>query len=98
MIISPILPQIGDDLDIADAVLGTLVTAYSLMVGVFAILSGPVSDRIGRRRILLTGCGVMTIALAANRLFFVFPSARVFARRRIVFDVIGHGAQEALAP
>ena len=55
MIISPILPQIGDDLDIADAVLGTLVTAYSLMVGLFAILSGPVSDRIGRRRILLAG-------------------------------------------
>ena len=82
MIISPILPQIGDDLDIADAVLGTLVTAYSLMVGVFAILSGPVSDRIGRRRILLTGCGVMTIALASHGLvdsYWSFLAVRVFA-------------------
>lgn len=82
MIISPILPQIGDDLDIADAVLGTLVTAYSLMVGLFAILSGPVSDRIGRRRILLVGCGVMTVALASHGLvdsYWSFLGVRVFA-------------------
>jgi MFS family permease len=63
MIISPILPQIGQELDIADAVLGTLVSAYALMVGVFAIISGPISDRIGRRRILLIGTGVMAVAL-----------------------------------
>ena len=82
MIISPILPQIGDDLDIADAVLGTLVTAYSLMVGLFAILSGPVSDRIGRRRILLVGCSVMTVALASHGLvdsYWSFLGVRVFA-------------------
>ena len=82
MIISPILPQIGDDLGIADAVLGTLVTAYSLMVGLFAILSGPVSDRIGRRRILLAGCGVMTVALASHGLvdsYWSFLGVRVFA-------------------
>ena len=66
MIISPILPQIGDDLSIADAVLGTLVTAYSLMVGLFAILSGPISDKFGRRRILLIGCGTMAVALGLH--------------------------------
>jgi len=82
MIISPILPQIGDDLGIADAVLGTLVTAYSLMVGMFAILSGPISDRIGRRKILLAGCGAMTLALAAHGLvdsYVSFLAVRVFA-------------------
>ncbi|MEE2897413.1 MAG: MFS transporter [Gemmatimonadota bacterium] len=82
MIISPILPQIGDDLGIADAVLGTLVTAYSLMVGLFAILSGPISDRIGRRKILLAGCGAMTLALAAHGLvdsYVSFLAVRVFA-------------------
>jgi predicted MFS family arabinose efflux permease len=82
MIISPILPQIGDDLGIADAVLGTLVTAYSLMVGLFAILSGPVSDRVGRRRILLAGCGVMTVALASHGLvdsYLSFLVVRIFA-------------------
>ena len=82
MIISPILPQIGDDLGIADAVLGTLVTAYSLMVGMFAILSGPVSDRVGRRRIMLTGCGVMTVALVSHGLvnsYLSFLVVRIFA-------------------
>ena len=82
MIISPILPQIGDDLGIADAALGTLVSAYSLMVGIFAILSGPVSDRIGRRRILLIGCGTMTVALILHTFVFdyaTFLAVRVFA-------------------
>jgi predicted MFS family arabinose efflux permease len=66
MIISPILPMIGDELDIPDAALGTLVSAYSLMVGIFAILAGPVSDRVGRRRILLLGCGAMAAALVLH--------------------------------
>ena len=82
MIISPILPQIGTELSIADTLLGTLVTAYSLMVGLFAIISGPISDRIGRRRILLMGTGVMTVALVCH--FFVvdylsFLAVRVFS-------------------
>jgi predicted MFS family arabinose efflux permease len=66
MIIAPILPLIGDELGIPDAALGTLISAYSLMVGVFAILAGPVSDRIGRRRILLLGCVGMTAALVLH--------------------------------
>lgn len=82
MIISPILPQVGQDLDIADAVLGTLVSAYALMVGVFAIISGPISDKIGRRRILLWGTGVMAVALALHGLvvdYYSFLGVRLFA-------------------
>lgn len=82
MIISPILPRIGEELGIAEAVLGTLVSAYSLMVGVFAVISGPISDRIGRRRILLLGCGIMTLALVLHALvvdYWSFLAVRVFA-------------------
>lgn len=82
MIISPILPMIGDELDIPDAALGTLVSAYSLMVAVFAILAGPMSDRVGRRRILLLGCGAMTLALILHTLavdYFSFLFVRVLA-------------------
>jgi predicted MFS family arabinose efflux permease len=82
MIISPILPQIGRELDIADAVLGTLVSAYSLMVGVFAIISGPISDKIGRRRILLLGTGIMTLALVLHGFvvgYRSFLAVRIFA-------------------
>lgn len=82
MIISPILPRIGDELGIPDAALGTLVSAYSLMVGVFAILAGPVSDKVGRRRILLLGTGTMTVALALHGLvqgYLSFLVVRLFA-------------------
>ena len=82
MIIAPILPQIGRELSIADAALGTLVSAYALMVGIFAVISGPISDRIGRRRILLLGAGVMTVALSLHALvagYWSFMAVRVFA-------------------
>ncbi|MBT8337085.1 MAG: MFS transporter [Gemmatimonadetes bacterium] len=82
MIIAPILPQIGDELAIGDAALGTLVSAYAIMVGLFAILSGPVSDKIGRRRILLLGTGVMTVALTAHVFvqgYASFLAVRLFA-------------------
>ena len=82
MVISPILPQIGAELSIADTLLGTLITAYSLMVGMFAIISGPISDRIGRRRILLIGTGIMTVSLVCHVFvvdYFSFLAVRVFS-------------------
>jgi predicted MFS family arabinose efflux permease len=82
MIISPILPQIGEELSIADTLLGTLVTAYSLMVGLFAVISGPISDKIGRRRILIIGTGIMTVSLVFHYLvadYFSFLAVRVFS-------------------
>jgi predicted MFS family arabinose efflux permease len=82
MILSPILPQIRDELSIPDTLLGTLITAYSMMVGVFAIISGPISDRIGRRRILLIGTGIMTVALTSHYLvsdYVSFLLVRIFS-------------------
>ena len=82
MIISPILPRIGEELNIGDSVLGTLVSVYSLMVGVFAILAGPVSDKFGRRRILLMGCGAMTVALMLHAFvvdYYSFLLVRILA-------------------
>lgn len=82
MILSPILPQIGRELSIADSVLGTLVSVYSVMVGIFAILAGPVSDKVGRRRILLLGCGTMTLALSLHGFvtgYYSFLAVRMFA-------------------
>lgn len=73
MVIAPILPLIREELGIADALLGTLVTVYSLMVGIMAVIAGPISDRIGRRRILLLGAGAMTCALALHTFVDSFP-------------------------
>ena len=82
MIITPILPQIGEELGIGESVLGTLVSAYSIMVGIFAIVAGPVSDKIGRRRILLLGTGIMTGALLMHHFvvgYYSFLAVRVGA-------------------
>ena len=82
MIITPILPQIGDELGIAESRLGTLVSAYSIMVGLFAIVAGPVSDKIGRRRILLLGTAIMTGALMMHYFvvgYYSFLAVRVGA-------------------
>jgi predicted MFS family arabinose efflux permease len=63
MIIAPILPQIGAQLAVESHLLGTLVTAYAFAVGIFALIVGPISDRIGRRKILLYGTASMTLSL-----------------------------------
>ncbi|MBI4538842.1 MAG: MFS transporter [Gemmatimonadetes bacterium] len=82
MIISPILPQVRVELGIAEAALGTLVSVYSLMLGIFAVLSGPVSDTFGRRRMLLMGTGTMTVALVLHWFvagYLSFLALRTFA-------------------
>jgi len=74
MIIAPILPRISEQLAVSEALLGTLVTAYAVMVGICALITGPISDKIGRRRILILGTGLMTVALFLHGLVFNFVS------------------------
>jgi len=69
MIISPILPRISEQLGTPIEILGNLVTVYAIMVGLFAILMGPLSDKIGRRKILLIGTGGISLFLFLH--FFV---------------------------
>jgi predicted MFS family arabinose efflux permease len=66
MIVVAMLPEIGEQLSIASSQQGLLVSSYAIMVGVFALVAGPISDKIGRRRILLAGSGLMTAALALH--------------------------------
>lgn len=82
MIVAPILPRLGEALSVRTGLLGTLVGVYSLMVGVVAVLCGPVSDRIGRRRILLLGSGLMTLAMFLHGLpgsYLSFLAVRILA-------------------
>lgn len=58
----PALPQIGDALSITDDNQRQLIiTAYLLGFGVAQLFYGPLSDRFGRRGILLFGLAVYTI-------------------------------------
>lgn len=63
IIVAPILPRIGEALQVPEARLGLLVTAYGVMLSVFALIMGPISDKVGRRRVLLYGTGFTAAAL-----------------------------------
>jgi predicted MFS family arabinose efflux permease len=82
IIVTPILPLIGAALDVAPARLGLLVTVYSLVLAAAALVMGPISDRIGRRRALLMGAGTLVVALGLHglaRSFEVLLAMRVLA-------------------
>lgn len=82
MIISPILPRIGEELAIPDSLLGTLISAYGILLGIFALIIGPVSDKIGRRRVLLLGSGCMAVALGLHAVavdYFSLMAVRALA-------------------
>lgn len=63
IIVSPILPRIGEALNIAEAYQGWLITSYAIFLSLFALIIGPISDKFGRRLVILLGCGSMAVAL-----------------------------------
>lgn len=74
MIIAPILPRIGEQLSIPAALHGTLVTGFALSLSLFAVIIGPVSDRFGRRPVLLAGTSAMSLALVLHPLAYDYAS------------------------
>lgn len=74
MLIAPIFPRIREQLDLAESALGALVAIDAGMLGAVALIAGPISDRIGRRNILLAGTGLMSLALALHALAFDYAS------------------------
>ena len=82
MIMAPILPRIANELGLPLSQLGSLITAYAASVGLFALLTGPISARIGRRRILVVGSLLMTGALSLHLMadgFFSLLALRALA-------------------
>lgn len=70
-IIIPVLPFYAEDLGASPTVLGMLMAVYSLMQFLFAPMWGRISDRIGRKPIILVGIFGLAIsffclALATN--------------------------------
>ncbi|MGB3544046.1 MFS transporter [Rubrivirga sp.] len=72
IIITPILPLIGSELGVEVGPLGLLVSMYSWVLAFAALVMGPISDRIGRRRVLLFGSGALVLALALHGLADTF--------------------------
>lgn len=59
MIMTPLMPIVQAQFDVPPEYLGTLITAYAVMLGICALITGPLSDAVGRRRILMIGTGAM---------------------------------------
>jgi EmrB/QacA subfamily drug resistance transporter len=61
-IVNVALPTIGRELHFSESNLQWVVTAYALTFGGFLLLGGRAADLLGRRRILMVGLGVFTVA------------------------------------
>ena len=61
-IVNVALPTIGNALHFSESNLQWVVTAYGLTFGGFLLLGGRAADLLGRRRILMVGLGVFTVA------------------------------------
>ncbi len=82
LIITPILPEISEDLAVRVAVAGLLVSAYAIVGGIAAIFSGPFIDRLGRKPVVVSGMAVLTVATVASAIapnYALLMFARAFA-------------------
>ena len=67
-VVNVALPSIGTDLGFAPEDLQWVVTAYVLFTGGLLLLGGRAADMLGRRRVLLAGLTVFTLASLASGL------------------------------
>ncbi len=67
-IVNVALPTIGRDLRFPESDLQWLVTAYGLTFAGFLLLGGRAADLLGRRRVLMAGLAVFTVASLAGGL------------------------------
>ena len=63
IIMVPILPEIEATLGVNEFWRGMLLTSYAVALGISALLTGPLSDRVGRRTVLLGGTALMSVTL-----------------------------------
>ncbi|PHX80680.1 MAG: hypothetical protein CK540_06625 [Thermoleophilia bacterium] len=56
-----IVPEVGRDLGVGPAVTGLTITVVVVGIALGAWLMGPLSDRIGRRRVMLGSCALLVI-------------------------------------
>lgn len=77
----PALPQMAEHFETTPAVMGLSVGVFLAASAVIQILSGPISDTVGRRPVILIALAIYTIATAAC---IYAPSATVFLVLRAV--------------
>ena len=99
-LIIPILPIYAKDLGATDAMVGLLGTSFSIMQFLFASFWGGLSDRYGRRPVMLTSILIMMVAyilfanatvlwlLFVTRLMKGFGAANLSVAQAYISDVV----------
>jgi predicted MFS family arabinose efflux permease len=62
-LVAPLIPALAAEFHVRERNVGTLVPAYLLPYGVCTLFYGPLSDRVGRRPVLLGMLGMMTLTI-----------------------------------
>lgn len=62
---APLLPLLQREFGVSVSQSGWLVSAYALGYALFALIAGPISDRLDRRKVLLSGLIGFTVVTAA---------------------------------
>lgn len=89
----PVMPAIMEDLDTTRSMVQLTISGFFIGMGVGQLLIGPLSDVVGRKRLLILGAAV---ALAASALAALAPSALVLVAARVL-QGLGGGACVVLA-
>ena len=99
-LIIPILPTYAKTLGATDAMVGLLGTSFSIMQFIFASFWGGLSDRYGRRPIMLISIAIMTVGyilfanatvlwlLFATRMLKGFGAANLSVAQAYISDVV----------
>ncbi|WP_042479395.1 MFS transporter [Bacillus ndiopicus] len=94
----PMLPAISENLNINMEISGILFTSYALAYAVFGLIAGSISDRIGKKKVLLAGIIIFSIATFSTGLansLFTLIGFRILAGlgaaliQPIVYSIVG---------
>jgi predicted MFS family arabinose efflux permease len=77
-LVAPLIPALSRQFHASDRLVGLLVPAYLIPYGFSTLVYGPLSDRIGRRRVLLGLALAMTVATVGTALAPTLPALLVW--------------------
>ncbi|GAB2919585.1 MFS transporter [Micromonospora polyrhachis] len=67
-LVAPLLPTLSNEYRIGTEVSGWLVSGYSIGYAAFALVAGPISDRVNRKAVVIAGLAAFALSTAASGL------------------------------
>ncbi len=66
VVVAPLVTAMAATLSVSESAVGIIITAHGFLLGAATLITGPISDRVGRRRILMISSGALTASLALH--------------------------------